>query len=742
MKLIIAEKHKVAEYIADSLPDKAQNKSGYIESGEYCITWAAGHLLTLCEPKDYDEAYGKWDLSALPIFFEDWKHKIADSGGRGDNAGRLNVINSLMDRSDCLIHAGDTDDEGQCLIDEIIDWFDYKKPVYRLDTNDTTVAGLQKAMARIDDNDLHVPDGLSAYARSVADLMVGVNLSRYFSLKNFPAKLIVGRVQTPTLGLVVDRDLQIENHVKQVYYTIFADMKVDEKIIRTKYTPDSKDPNLDNGKFTEKSSAQNKVDMLSDETISGVEIKTVIEDEQPPLPFNLSELQLYCSQKFGYGLNDVMEITQRLRDDHNAISYNRTDCQYLNENQFGEAAETLDYVAKNLKFRPKQLDPTIKSRCFDDKVTKETAHTAIIPLATDIDLADLDEKERNVYLAICKYYMIQFMPPAKKRKTRLSAKLKDGGKLTASSVEVVEEGYLALFRKDKKEVDPNEEPEERSDLSSIPDGKYVGDIVSAEFVEKETTPPKRYTQGTLAKDMTRISKYVDDPEVKKLLLAKDYGKKGENGSIGTEATRAPIVQNLIDRGFLEEKGKQIISTALGRELCRILPKELVKPNLTAYWWVIQEDIKKGKATPETLTDNVLEMIKRIIRTDYPSIDLEKLPESAKFNSKSKYEEVGTCPVCGKPVIVGKVAYGCSGWRDGCQFKIWKKPKGELFKNTSFSVADAKKLLAGKTVTKKKLVSKKGTLFEADLKLKDVDSPYGASFEFVFKNDKKGAKKKT
>ena len=383
MKLIIAEKHKVAEYIADSLPDKAQNKSGYIESGEYCITWAAGHLLTLCEPKDYDEAYGKWDLSALPIFFEDWKHKIADSGGRGDNAGRLNVINSLMDRSDCLIHAGDTDDEGQCLIDEIIDWFDYKKPVYRLDTNDTTVAGLQKAMARIDDNDLHVPDGLSAYARSVADLMVGVNLSRYFSLKNFPAKLIVGRVQTPTLGLVVDRDLQIENHVKQVYYTIFADMKVDEKIIRTKYTPDSKDPNLDNGKFTEKSSAQNKVDMLSDETISGVEIKTVIEDEQPPLPFNLSELQLYCSQKFGYGLNDVMEITQRLRDDHNAISYNRTDCQYLNENQFGEAAETLDYVAKNLKFRPKQLDPTIKSRCFDDKVTKETAHTAIIPLATN-----------------------------------------------------------------------------------------------------------------------------------------------------------------------------------------------------------------------------------------------------------------------------------------------------------------------------------------------------------------------
>ena len=143
-----------------------------------------------------------------------------------------------------------------------------------------------------------------------------------------------------------------------------------------------------------------------------------------------------------------------------------------------------------------------------------------------------------------------------------------------------------------------------------------------------------------------------------------------------------------------------------------------------------------------MTDNVLEMIKRIIRTDYPSIDLEKLPESAKFNSKSKFEEVGTCPVCGKPVIGGKVAYGCSGWRDGCQFKIWKKPKGELFKNTSFSVADAKKLLAGKTVTKKKLVSKKGTLFEADLKLKDVDSPYGVSFEFVFKNDKKGAKKKT
>ena len=741
MRLIIAEKHKVAEYIAESLPNKAENKRGYIVSGDYCITWAAGHLLSLCEPKDYDESLGRWDLSALPIFFENWKHKVADSGGRGDNEGRLKVIKELMDRSDSLIHAGDTDDEGQCLIDELIDWFHYEKPVFRLDTNDTTPAGLQKAMARIEDNSLHIPDGQAAYARSVADLMVGVNLSRYFSLKNFPAKLIVGRVQTPTLGLVVDRDLQIENHIKQVYYTIFADMRLEGKVVRTKYTPNNNDPNLDNGKITTKPSAQSKVDMLADETIEGVVVSTKEYYEQPPLPFNLSELQLYCSTKFGYGLNEVMEITQRLRDDYNAISYNRTDCQYLNENQFTEAPHTMDYVVSNLKFKPKGLDMKIKSRCFDEAVTKETAHTAIIPLATAIDPNSLGEQERNVYLAICKYYMAQFMPPAKKRKTTLTATVKDGGKLTASSVELLDEGYLFLFRKDKKDdKDDVDDKEEKNLLSSIPDGTYSGDIIKAEYVEKETEPPKRYTQGTLAKDMTRISKYVDDPEVKKLLLAKDYGKKGENGSIGTEATRAPIVQNLIDRGFLEEKGKKIISTPLGRELCRILPKELVKPNLTAYWWVIQEDIKKGTATHETLTSNVLEMINRILKTEYPTVDQSKLPESAKFKAGKPRTSLGVCPKCGRPVIEGKAAFGCSGWKEGCNFKIWKKPKGTLFEKTTFSVSDVKRLLDGKTVKKKHLISKAGKTFEAELKLKDDDSPYGANFEFIFPRTKKENKK--
>ena len=736
MKLIIAEKHQLALYIADAIPGPTVEKNGSITKGDYCITWASGHLLSLLEPKDYDPEYAKWNLDALPIFFDDWGHKVSDSGG---SASKIKIIGNLLKESDCAINAGDPDDEGQCLIDEILEWFKYKKPVYRLDTNNTTVPGLQKALANLEDNDEFVSIGKSAYARSVADMMVGVNLSRFFTMKNYPAKLIVGRVQTPTLGLVVERDRIIENHIKQTYFDIYADLKIGNTKVTTKYAPNKDDPNLDNGLLTSKTYAQNRVDMLDSETIEHIEITSKVVDEQPPLPFNLVELQGYCSKKFGYGLNDVMEITQRLRDDHNAISYNRSDCQYLNDDQFAEAPDTMQHVLNNIGFSDPRIDLSIKSRCFDESVTKEAAHTAIIPLATDLNLNDLDQQEKNVYLAICKYYIAQFYPPAKKQNTKLSANLVDGGKLTASSTLVLDEGYLVLFKKDKTEKDNDTETEEVTSLSQLQPGVYSGDVVKTWFEEKETKPPKRYTQGTLNKDMTRISRFVEDAEIKKLLIAKDKDKKSENGSIGTPATRATIIQNLIDRGFLEEKGKNLISTPLGRELCRILPKELVAPDLTARWWVIQEDIKHGDATPKTLTDNVLNMITEIIGTDYPKVNLDILPESAKMKGSVQKETIGTCPACGKPVVEGKKGFGCSGWRDGCKFVIWKKPGGNVFKNISITKKDAKDLLAGKTINKKNFISKAGKSFDAGLKMKDPDPEYGAQFEFVFNNDKKGKK---
>lgn len=727
MTLIIAEKPTLGRSIADALPGTATTKDGCIIKGDYTIVWAYGHLMRLKEPHDYDASLKKWSLDALPIFFEDWQQIPDDSAalpGRPSKAQRVVQIGDLLKSADSVIHAGDPDEEGQLLIDEILRWHRYSGPVSRLDTGDTTIQGLQAALKSMKDNGDCMNAGWSAFARSVADLTVGVNLTRFFSLNNYPATLTIGRVQTPTLGLVAARDMLIEGHVKLKFYEVFAELYVDNKSVSAKYKPDVNDQNLTDGKIISEVYAQSKVDMLKDEVFNNISVTKKKETENPPLPFNLVKLQSYCSKKFGYDPSQVLEITQMLRDKYNAITYNRSDCQYLTENHFTEAPATMAAVVGNIGYKPKTMDISIKSRCFND--ANITAHFAIIPQNKSVDVSKFTESERNVYLAICKYYMAQFMPPTKKEKTALSVALVDGGLLEASSVKILEPGYLAIFKESRKD--------ETSTLCDIPAGTYKGEVTDARMDEKETKPPSRYTKASLNEDMTRIAKYVDDPAVKRLLLDKDKDKKGENGSIGTTATRPSIIDNLVTRGFIKEDGRAVISTPLGRELLRILPDELKKPDMTAYWWVIQEDIRTGAVTHKKLTDSVMDMIRRILHTQYPKINAGVLPEKSGGGSLAS---LGNCPRCGKSVIENKTAFGCSGWRDGCRFTIWKKPKLPTLKNTKFTATDAKAFLAGKKVYKNKLVKKDGALFEAYLVMADdANSPYGPSYDFEFETKKK------
>ena len=735
MTLIIAEKKAVADSIASALPGTPTSGNGCIYLGDYAITWASGHLLKLKEPQDYDEALASWTLNALPIHFDNWQQKPDDSldrGGKPSKLSRLKLVGELIKKADSVIHAGDPDEEGQLIVDEILRWFKYTGPVKRVATDDTTDEGLRKAFSHLTDNTSHMNEGWSAYARSVADLMVGVNLTRYFSLNN-PATLTVGRVQTPTLGMVINRDMQIESHQKVFFYDVLADLLISGKVVKTKYIPRKDDPNLDDGgRILERSYAQSKADALAGQTIAGIQIKRKIDFEQPPLPFNTVKLQSYCSSHFGYDPTEVGSITQSLRDNHKAITYNRSDCQYLKDTHFDEAPATMDSVSKNIGFRPKTMDMTIRSKCFNE--ANVTAHHAIIPTNKRLDLSALSVQEKNVYLAICKYYMAQFMPPAQKERTGLSATLADGGRLAASSTKILDPGYLAIFKEaEKEEVGP---------LSELPEGTHSGDIQSTTVEQKETKPPARYTKATLNEDMTRIAKYVDDVNIKQMLIDKDKDKKGENGSIGTAATRPSIIDNLVARGFLEEKGKKIISTPLAREFFRILPDELKKPDMTAYWWVVQEDIRGGNATPDKLTGNVLMMIDRILNTKYPTINASVLPVSTKGGNK---ESLGACPRCGRPVIEGVKGFGCSGWKDGCKFTIWKTATSGLLSKTTFTKTDIIAFLAGKPVKKTKLVKKDGGTFEAHLKMKDdPTSQYGPSFDLEFSKTttgKKGGRKK-
>lgn len=724
MILVIAEKPVLGKAIADALPGTAAMKNGCIYKDDYIVTWVFGHMLSLKEPEDYDIGYKSWNINSLPIFFKDWQVKIGKDGslnkGQISKSQRVNQIGNLLKQADEVIHAGDPDDEGQLLIDELLRWFNYKGTVKRLDTANTTLVAMKKALSHMTDNKPHEPYGWSAYARSVADLMVGINMSRLFSCKN-QTLLTIGRVQTPTLGLVVNRDLAIEGHHKQKYYTIACDINFNNDTVQADFIPSKTDSNLVDGHILSKEYAEQICNRLKGQVLKNINITKKIVYEAPPLPFNLVKLQTYCSGKFGYSPQQVLDITQSLRENHKAITYNRSDCQYLSEEHYKEAPVTMKAVIMNICYKPKSLDMNLKSKCFDS--SKISAHFAIIPTNQKVNLDKLSEAEKNVYLAICKYYIAQFMPKAKKEQTNLSIELGNGEAIKAVSTVIIEQGYRSIFNEAEKD--------KASNLSKIPEGIYSGKITDTDIAEKETKPPSRYTKASLNEDMTCISKYVKDPKIKQLLLSKDEGKEGERGSIGTSATRSGIIESLVKRGFLREDGKKVISTALGRELYRILPDEIKKADMTAEWWSIQEEIQNGTVNYNRLIDSVYDTIKHIVANvdNYPVVNSSIIAIKKKGGAV-----IGKCPRCGGDIIETKTGFCCSNWKEptNCKFNIWKKSKSPLFAKTTFTAATVKKLLIGQSVKMKKLVSKTGKEFEAEVKMKDdPSSQYGPSFDLIF-----------
>lgn len=724
MVLIVVEKKENALAISAALPHPelaSKPKGGCIDQGEYKITWLGGHILKLKEPEDYDACFKNWSIDQLPINFPNWGLKPAwDENGVKEK--RLNDVGIWLRSADSVIHAGDPDQEGQLLVDEVLRWHNYQGPVKRLNTSDTTVAGLQKALANMTNNNLHLNAGWSAYARSVADFLVGINMSRLFTCIN-ETKLSVGRVQTPTLGLVVARDLLIEGHQKSKYYTINATIVTDAgQEITVRYVPDKESPDLVEGKILDKNIAAQKVKMLQHLRLENIEIKKKIVFENPPLPFNMVKLQTYCNKTYNMSLQDVMATSQSLRDNHQAITYNRTDCQYLTDNHYDEAPATMATVIQNINYRPKALDMTLRSDAFNPEQVKN--HHGIIPTNNAFLLGKLTPKEKNVYLAIAKYYMAQFMPPAKKEVTTLTAKLPDGGTLTATSTIILDPGYRAIFREAEKD--------EESVLSAIAAGICSGTVTGPVSSEKETKPPARYTQASLAEDMTCISKYCTDERIKRILREKDKDSKEDNGSIGTVATRTPIILGLIEKGFLEDDGKHIKSTKIGRELYRILPAEVKGVDMTAEWWLVCESIVDGKTSPAALQRSVLEVMMDIIarRDSYPKVD----PIIAATNQRIFGQiPVGICPRCKEPVIEGKVGYGCTGWKKGCKFVLWKNPKGAVFKDITITKAKAKKLLAGEKVKFENLYSSNNkNSFTGYLVMNDTErSEYGAKLNISF-----------
>lgn len=683
--LIIAEKPELAKSIVNAIDGKLNKNDGYFEKGNYVVTWAYGHILRLKAPEEYDEENKNWDMKQLPIYFKNWGKIPIDKTRK-----QFNVIKKLINECDEIINAGDIDEEGQLLIDEIIEYCKFKGTVKRIQTSAFNEDYLKKALKNLEPNSKYETWGKSANARAIADYMVGINLSRYFSILN-GTTLSVGRVQTPTLGLVVNRDLAIENHIKEKYYDGYVDININGNIIKAKLE------NKDNIVYKNQNELKQILDKFINKNVK-VNITKQIKNENAPLPFNLTKLQSHISKKYKIKPNETLKITQDLREKYHAITYNRSDSQYLNEEHYKEAPGVIKKVLNNIDLK---LDLDYSnlphSKCFDN--SKVTAHHGIIPTSVDIDLSKMNDKEQKIYKEICMYYLIQFIRPIKKEITYLETDEQNGYKFKASSTKILDEGFNKYLYKTNNE---NQE----SVLSKISEGLYTGTINKSDIKEIETKPLARYTQASLIEDMTRISKYVDDPEIKEILKRKDKDKEGENGSIGTSATRASIIQNLIKRGYIKEEKEKVISTELGREYYNILPDEWKKADLTAKWWIIQEEIRDGKADQNKLLDSILLDIKKVIATK----DVSKF--KLKKNYKNEKTIVGHCPLCGKDIIESNKSFYCSGFKEGCKFSVWKTIAGKKISKTNI-----KQLLEnGVTTEIRGFKAKSGKQFNAKLQI--------------------------
>lgn len=683
--LIIAEKPELAKSIVNAIDGKLNKNDGYFEKGNYVVTWAYGHILRLKAPEEYDEENKNWDMKQLPIYFKNWGKIPIDKTRK-----QFNVIKKLINECDEIINAGDIDEEGQLLIDEIIEYCKFKGTVKRIQTSAFNEDYLKKALKNLEPNSKYETWGKSANARAIADYMVGINLSRYFSILN-GTTLSVGRVQTPTLGLVVNRDLAIENHIKEKYYDGYVDININGNIIKAKLE------NKDNIVYKNQNELKQILDKFINKNVK-VNITKQIKNENAPLPFNLTKLQSHISKKYKIKPDETLKITQDLREKYHAITYNRSDSQYLNEEHYKEAPGVIKKVLNNIDLK---LDLDYSnlphSKCFDN--SKVTAHHGIIPTSVDIDLSKMNDKEQKIYKEICIYYLIQFIRPIKKEITYLETDEQNGYKFKASSTKILDEGF-------NKYLDKTNNENQESVLSKISEGLYTGTINKSDIKEIETKPLARYTQASLIEDMTRISKYVDDPEIKEILKRKDKDKEGENGSIGTSATRASIIQNLIKRGYIKEEKDKVISTELGREYYNILPDEWKKADLTAKWWIIQEEIREGKADQNKLLDSILLDIKKVIATK----DVSKF--KLKKNYKNEKTIVGHCPLCGKDIIESNKSIYCSGFKEGCKFSVWKTIAGKKISKTNI-----KQLLEnGVTTEIKGFKAKSGKQFNAKLQI--------------------------
>lgn len=641
MHLYIAEKPSLGRAIAAALPGPQQKGQGWIRCGKgndaITVSWCIGHLLEPAEPASYNPAWRKWRLEHLPMFPEPWQ-LMPKEGVRQ----QLTVLQSLIRKADIITHAGDPDREGQLLVDEVIRYVGTGAKIQRVLINDLTPAAVARAIANPRDNQEFRRLSHSALARQRADWLYGINLTRYYTLsyqqQGKDGVYSVGRVQTPVLGLVVNRDNTIENFEPRPFYRIEAlfhaqEEESDQRPFSARWHPDSQyqDSLDEDNRLLDRSVAEQISASVRGRPGTITDSRFRDRPEAPPLPLSLSALQIEAGRLFRMGAKEVLDAAQNLYERHQLITYPRSDCRYLPEGHFAQREQVIhaiERVAPDLAPVCQQSDLARRTAAWNDRLVD--AHHAIIPTTRSAARGKLTAAETRIYDLVSRYYLMQFAGDAVHREGRLRVKVGEH-EFRATETAVLEPGWKHLELKLREQ---RTEPE-KSPLPRLEKGEPVL-CENSTVTERATQPPKHFTDATLLSAMTNIARFVSDPTLRKTLR--------ETDGLGTEATRAAIIDTLFKRDYLYRDSRHIRATDKGKALIQALPESVSTPDRTAVWEAALESIRRGEGDPRKFLDSLREEIRNFISRPAGVTDSPGLPESDTPPAGQVH-----CPKCRAPM---------------------------------------------------------------------------------------------
>ncbi|GJM32728.1 MAG: DNA topoisomerase III [Saprospiraceae bacterium] len=666
MKLCIAEKPSVAREIAFIIGARSR-QDGYYEGNGYCVSWTFGHLCGLKEPDDYQSDWKKWNLATLPILPAKFDIKLIAAKGVKKQFG---ILKKLFKQAEVVINCGDAGQEGELIQRWVMQHANYRGKVQRLWISSLTPEAIKDGFRNL--MDAAQFDNLyhAGRSRAIGDWLLGMNATRLYTLKygGYKQVLSIGRVQTPTLAILVERHKEIENFVPQTYWEL---QTLYREVIF----------NCEAGKFFKKEEGDTLLQQVDGKPFVIVSFTKKQGREYPPSLFDLTGLQVHCNKRFAFSADQTLKIVQKLYE-QKVVTYPRVDTTYLPNDVYPKVSGILGKLNQYSQFvQPLLGKPIRKSKkVFND--TKVTDHHAIIPTGIE---KTLPANEQKVYDAIARRFIAACYPDCIVSNTTVIGEV-EGVKFKATGKEILEEGWRVLFPKSKTSSTPN--IKEPTDKKKAEEERILPTFTKGEsgphsptLVEKQTKPPKTYTEATLLRAMETAGKKVDDEALRALMKA--------NG-IGRPSTRANIIETLFRRQYIERQKKQLIPTPMGIQLIDTIKNELLKSaELTGIWEKQLRDIEEGNYQAENFIAEMKTMVGGLVsevREDTSQGRLAApIPKTRKFNKKEKAPQKTikekqttpdfdftklSCPKCYKgKLLKGKSAYGCSQWKAGCSFRL-------------------------------------------------------------------------